>query len=97
MPQSVPTVGGRFSCRASIRDGRDGVLRAVRCPKRPSPSTRTVTAGVQRESLPQGRFWLAESAFALLLTRVTEPKLLYYKEDYEENYQRDGGQRLGEP
>ena len=32
-----------------------------------------------------------KSAFALLLTRVTEPKLLYYKEDYEENYQRDGG------
>ena len=55
MPQSVPTVGGRFSCRASIRDGRDGVLRAVRCPKRPSPSTRTVTVGgVQRERLPLG-------------------------------------------
>ena len=49
----------------------------------PSESARALLSGADK------------SAFALLLTRVTEPKLLF-KEDYEKNDQRDGGQRLSQ-
>ena len=64
--------------------------------KIPSQSSQP-SRGAQRESLPQGRFWLAESAFALLSRKVTKAKLLFiYKEDYEEDDKCDGRQRFGQ-
>ena len=72
-------MGEELSCLSPKRDDGDGRVDVLTVVKRSSPSSHTVTEGVQMERLSFGErnallICSVKSAFALLLARVTEPQ-----------------------